>query len=164
MNGHPRGKVVLGLGNLLLRDEGVGVHVLRELETHYSFGDEVKLVDGGTGGLKLLSYIAEADHLIIIDAIQSGQPPGSLHRLTLDDIAEGTLPLTSLHEVGLSEVLQIACKLGHQPSAVILGVEPQDITSWGTELTPAIAEKVPALINMVLEELERVGVTIRVAK
>ncbi|MFQ5904282.1 MAG: HyaD/HybD family hydrogenase maturation endopeptidase [Candidatus Binatia bacterium] len=155
---HPAKKLILGLGNLLLKDEGIGVHVLRELEANYTFEKGVRTIDGGTGGPRLLPHIIEADHLIVVDAIQSGEAPGSLFRLTVDDIAEGTLPQTSLHELGLTEVLQMAQTLGRQPSIVILGVEPQDISSWGMELTPTLAEKVPVLVQMVLEELKGLGV------
>ncbi len=155
---HPAKKVVLGLGNLLLTDEGIGVHVLRELEANYTFEEGVRLIDGGTGGLRLLPHIIQADHLIVVDAIQSGEAPGTLFRLTVDDLVGWTLPQISLHELGLTEALQMARILGRHPSIVILGVEPQDISSWGMELTPPLSEKVPVLVQMVLEELKGLGV------
>jgi hydrogenase maturation protease len=78
--------LVLGIGNLLLQDEGVGVHVVEQFQQHYSVPENVRVVDGGTKGLELLAYLEDAQRMLIVDAIDSGQPPGSILRLTDDEI------------------------------------------------------------------------------
>ncbi|MBI2876054.1 MAG: hydrogenase maturation protease [Candidatus Tectomicrobia bacterium] len=151
--------VILGVGNLLLRDEGSGIHVLRELQAHYLFEDQVHLVDGGTGGLGLLPLIEGAEHLIVIDAVQTSHPPGTLFRFTPAEILHENTPRLSSHELDLAGVLQLAEILGRVPPSVILfGVQPEDISSYGLDLTPSVQAVVPVLVRLVLEELDRWGV------
>ncbi|MEE9565881.1 MAG: HyaD/HybD family hydrogenase maturation endopeptidase [Desulfobacteria bacterium] len=150
--------VVLGVGNILLKDEGVGVRVIERLQERYEFPQQVELVDGGVLGLGLLAVIKDAEHLIIIDAIRKNQEPGTLYRFTGDDIPMRVYPKTSLHQVDLVEALTIAEILWQRPETIVLGIEPLDTNPWRTELTPVIQAKIDELMNMTLEELKSLGV------
>lgn len=150
----PKPIVVLGIGNILLKDEGVGVRVVERMRERYVFPQNVELVDGGVLGLSLLPVIEDAEHLIIIDAVRKNQEPGTLYRFTGDDIPKRVYQKTSLHQVDLVEALTIAEVLLKRPETIVLGVEPLDTRPWGTELTPVIQAKVDELMKMALEELK----------
>ena len=96
--------LVLGVGNTLLRDEGIGVKIIEELDAGYDFSDNVELMDGGTLGLRLLDPIAQTDHLIVVDAVQNGQAPGTLYRLPADELAKRVAFKNSLHQLDLVEL------------------------------------------------------------
>jgi hydrogenase maturation protease len=144
--------LILGVGNLILRDEGVGVHAVRELEKR-DLPAHVEVIDGGTYLMDLLNVIQEAERIIVIDALQGGGKPGTVYRVTPDDLMAETERTLSLHQVGLLEVLGMVRQLGGEPHAVIIGVEPKEI-SWGMELTPEVEAKLPRVIDAVFEELK----------
>jgi hydrogenase maturation protease len=144
--------LILGVGNLILRDEGVGVHAVRELEKR-DLPAHVKVIDGGTYLMDLLNVIQEAERIIVIDALRGGGKPGTVYRVTPDDLMAETERTLSLHQVGLLEVLGMVRQLGGEPHAVIIGVEPKEI-SWGMELTPEVEAKLPRVIDAVFEELK----------
>lgn len=151
--------VILGVGNTLLKDEGVGVRVVEELKKTYVFPDNVQLVDGGTQGLWLMPTLQEADHLIVIDAVFGQCEPGAIYRLERDDLPKGLRAKQSAHDSDLIEALNLCALLDQAPkSVVVVGIEPQDISPYGLELTPGIEARVPELINCVIRELERLGV------
>ncbi|MEJ2068340.1 MAG: HyaD/HybD family hydrogenase maturation endopeptidase [Deltaproteobacteria bacterium] len=143
--------LILGVGNLILKDEGVGVHAVRELEGK-DLPAHVEVIDGGTYLMDLLSVIQEAERIIVIDALKGGGGPGTIYRVTPDDLMAETERALSLHQVGLLEILGMVRQLGGDPHAVIIGVEPKEI-AWGMELTPEVAAKLPKVIEMVMEEL-----------
>ncbi len=151
---------VLGVGNILFSDEGTGVRVLEALYEQYEFPSNVVLVDGGVLGMNLLGIISEADHLIVIDAVRNGQKPGTLYRLEGKEIPQRILAKNSLHQVDLLEALMCCQALDKQPQTLIVGVEPQDIKTVSLELTQPVAEKTPAMVKMVLSELEQLGITV----
>lgn len=143
--------LVLGLGNLLLRDEGVGVHVVRALQAE-PLPAGVELCDGGTLGLGLLDALAERTRVIVIDAI-AGYPPGTVVRLTAAQLAPTTDRQLSAHELGLFETLATARQLGIAPrEVVIFGISPHDLGT-GLELSPPVAALVPRLVELVRAEL-----------
>ena len=150
--------MVLGVGNILLRDEGVGVKVVERLKAAYRFPDNVELVDGGTAGLDLMHVVSGVDRLIIVDTVKTNEPPGSIFRFTPDDINKKVPYKTSLHQIGMVEVFTIAEVLGKKIDAVIIGVQPEDMSDWGLELTPTIEAKVPEIMAFVLRELEAIGI------
>ena len=149
--------MVLGVGNLLFTDEGVGIHAIQTLLERYEFSQNVSIEDGGVLGINLLGIISEADDLIVVDAIRNGGAPGTLYRLEGDDIPKRILAKNSLHQVDLLEALTLCQALDKVPETVIVGVEPEDIETVGLELTPPIQEKMGDLIAMVLRELDRLG-------
>ncbi|MFH1560858.1 MAG: HyaD/HybD family hydrogenase maturation endopeptidase [Chloroflexota bacterium] len=144
--------IILGVGNILLRDEGVGVRVIEAMEGR-ELPDNVELLDGGTASMDLLTSLANRDKVIIIDAVKGGNEPGTLYRFSPDDITIQKQTVTSLHQVGLLETLTIARHLGCTPREVIIfGIEPKEV-SWGLELSPEVASATPRVIELVLEEL-----------
>jgi hydrogenase maturation protease len=153
--------MVLGVGNLLFSDEGVGIRVVETLLDRYDFPAEVSVVDGGTLGVNLLGTISRADHLIVVDAVRNGGPPGSLYRLAGEEIPKRIRAKNSLHQVDLLEALTLCQALDRVPETVILGVEPRDIETLSIELTEEIRGRVEDLIRMALGELERLGARCR---
>lgn len=153
----PKQIMILGVGNLLFTDEGVGVRVAEALQDRYEFPDNVRVVDGGTLGLNLLGVISAADHLIVVDAVRKGGEPGFLYRLAGDEIPKRILAKNSLHQVELLEALTCCQALDRVPETVILGVEPEDITTMGIELTPTVRAKIDDLVEAVLQELTNLG-------
>lgn len=150
---------VLGIGNILLRDEGVGVRVVEELGKTYIFPENIHLVDGGTQGLWLLSTIQESDHLVVVDAVMGGGEPGSLYRLERADLPKGLRIKQSAHDSDLVEALNLCALVDKEPkTVVVIGIEPVDITPYGLELTETINGKVTAMMAMVISELETLGV------
>jgi hydrogenase maturation protease len=146
----------LGIGNILLKDEGVGVHVVKAMaEQAESPTQDVEFVDGGTFGPDLIDIIANRRKVIVVDAVQAEGKPGTVLRFGAKDLASKTDASVSLHEVGLLETLLMAKQLGCAPQeVVILGVIPQDI-SPGLEMTAEVTAVVPKVIALVREELRQ---------
>jgi hydrogenase maturation protease len=153
--------MILGVGSILFSDEGFGVRVVEELEERYTFPENVSIVDGGVLGLNLLGMISQADHLIVVDAIKNKGAPGTLYRLEGAAIPDRVRAKNSLHQVDFLEALTMCKALDKVPEAVILGVEPEDIETLGTELTGTTRARVDEMIDMVLAELSRLGVSCR---
>jgi hydrogenase maturation protease len=146
--------MVLGLGNILNRDEGVGVHALRALEDHLGQQPCVELVDGGVLGLNLLPLVEECSHLLILDAVDAGRPPGTLVELGRDEIPLYSGVKLSQHQVTFQEVLALAkIREGLPPYLHLLGVQPADL-SIGLELSRAVAPAIPHVV-------ERAGAVLR---
>lgn len=145
--------LVVGLGNLLLGDEGAGVHTVRELEKR-PLPSYVDAVDGGTAGLDLLDLIRGYEKVVIIDAVDADEEAGTIFRFTPQEVASASegLPL-SLHQTEVLQVLQLATYIGRAlPPVVIYGIQPQS-TSWSTELSPAVQARVSDLVASLLEEI-----------
>ena len=142
---------VVGVGNLLLRDEGIGVHIAHALQ-QIDIPHNVKIVDGGTSP-DLPYYLENVDKLIIIDAVKTGGQPGTIYRFHPHDMdieSEGSI---SLHELGLEQSLRMMRLTGTEPKeTVIIGIEPKEI-DWGTELSAELQQKIPEIINAVLKEI-----------
>ncbi len=150
--------LILGLGNILLKDEGVGVRVVERLLERYELPEGVQALDGGSRGLALLNFLEGVSRLLIVDAVQAGKEPGTLIRLEGDEIPAFLSPKVSPHQEGLADLLFAAKVVGLYPEEVVLwGVEPAEIET-GLELTPLIASKVDELVDKVIEELRRWGV------
>lgn len=156
--------LVLGVGNILLHDEGVGVRVVERLDAEYDFSSNVELMDGGTLGLRLLDPISSADHVIVVDAVQNGLSPGTIYRLSAEELDRRLNFKNSLHQLNLVETLAYAEMLGNRPSAVIVGIEPADMSPWGLELTDTIQSRLPELCKRVLEEVRHAGGTFQPKK
>ncbi len=135
------------------------MHLVHRLQASYEFSDNVELLDGGTLGLRLLDPITQADHVIVIDAVQNGAEPGTIHKISAEVLAKKVAFKNSIHQLDLVETLAYAEVLGRRPTCVILGIEPLEIAPWGTSLTPPVAAKLGALEALVLEEIHRAGGT-----
>jgi hydrogenase maturation protease len=153
--------VVLGLGNMLMADDGVGLAALARLRDQWCLPHHVELVDGGTWGMNLLHVVEGSDHLLIFDAVSNGGVPGSLVRLEGHDIPRFLLQKVSPHQVDLREVLALAELRGLLPRRlVVLGIEPVRV-EMSTELTPAVEANVDALVRMGVATLEQWGIHCR---
>jgi hydrogenase maturation protease len=148
-------KVILGLGNLLRTDDGLGVHAIRALDG--KVGDW-ELIDGGTLGLTLLPYLEGVGDLLILDTILLGEPAGTLHRFSSPDFARmGRNQAISGHDVGLGELWNgLQLQESFPIHCDILGLEPESL-QWGTELSGAVQDALPLLLDQVLELVTRLG-------
>ncbi|MFZ1883798.1 MAG: HyaD/HybD family hydrogenase maturation endopeptidase [Rhodoplanes sp.] len=148
---------VVGLGNLILSDEGVGVHVMRRLAEAYSFPDDVALIDGGTSAIDLLDQLIDAEHIIFIDAAQTGGPPGSIVALEGARLPVWFRERMSPHQIGLADLLATLSLMDHAPKSVtLIGIEPQSM-ELGTELTPKIDAAADQALEKVVERLAALG-------
>ncbi|HMK49294.1 MAG TPA: HyaD/HybD family hydrogenase maturation endopeptidase, partial [Thermodesulfovibrionales bacterium] len=145
--------LVLGVGNVLLSDEGVGVHVANELMKR-ELPSNVSVVEGGTDGFRLLNHITEADRLIVVDAVRGGGEPGSIYQFDIDDVRNTPSGFkTSVHQIGILEVIDLSGLICKTPETTVIGVEPKSL-EMGLELSPEVQAKIPRVIELVLEALE----------
>lgn len=150
--------LVLGLGNILLGDEGVGVKAVQRINEAYSFFGTVEVLDGGTAGFDLLDTIADRDCVIIVDAVEGGLEPGEMVRLEDDAVPAYFRTLISPHQLGLAEVLALLKIMDEAPKKVILiGVQPKCL-DLSLNLSDLIQTKLDALVDAVLRELKQLGV------
>jgi hydrogenase maturation protease len=150
--------LILGLGNLLLQDEGLGIRTLHQLKKFYRWTDDILLMDGGVMGLELLPYIEDSEGVLIIDAIHSGQPAGTLVCLRNGEIPSRIALKYSVHQVGLQETIAMAQLRGTLPKRMVLwGIEPETI-ALGMRLSTSVASQIPSLIDCVLRELSNWGI------
>jgi hydrogenase maturation protease len=149
--------MILGIGNILFSDEGFGIRVIEKIQEIYQFEDNVHVIDGGVLGINLLGVISKPEHLIVVDVIRNQGKPGDLYRLEGDSIPERIRAKNSLHQVDFLEALTLCQALDKVPETVILGVEPEDIETMGTELTPITRSRVDPIIDRVLTEVKRLG-------
>jgi hydrogenase maturation protease len=150
----PRKILILGVGNLLLKDDGFGVHLINALKEN-DFPDNVTLLEAGTVSHQLIPLLHEIDHLIVIDAVDAGDTPGSLFRFSPDDMKFKTEQQVSLHQISLVDVLHMAELTGRKPTTVIFGVQPKDTTSWSMELSEELKAVIPRVKELVMEELKK---------
>ena len=149
----PQNIVVLCIGNLLLSDEGVGVHVAHEL-IHMNLPQGVSVVEGGTDGFRLLNVITDVDRLIVVDAIKGGASPGSIYRFDINEVKNCPSGFkTSVHQIGILEVINLSGLIGKTPHTTVIGIEPKSL-EMGMELSPEIKEKVPRIIELIFEEIK----------
>lgn len=149
--------LILGLGNVVCGDDGVGVAVVHRLLREYDLPEDVVAVDGGTLGLSLLPLVDSADRVIIVDAIRADGPPGTLVRIEGDEVAPAVYERLSPHQIGVSDLLAGAHLLDRYPASVVLiGVVPET-TDLGLGRTPDVEARVPELLEQVIDELHALG-------
>jgi len=149
--------LLLGLGNLLMNDDSLGVRIVQQLITEYRFPDGLKLLDGGTLGLDLLPYLEGVERLLVVDAVDTGSPPGTLVRLAGDEIPYALATKVSPHQMGLKDLLTVADLQGHAPGEMVLwGIQPASI-EMDLRLSPEVAASMTPLLQEVLGELAKWG-------
>ena len=154
MNDAAKSTVVLGLGNPLMADDGVGIVALNRLRSTWEVPSEVRLEDGGTWGMTLLPLIETADKLLLLDAIRLHQLPGTLHRLGWDDLPRYLAHKLSPHQIDLKEILALCELRGSIPGEVVaLGIEPARI-ELDVELSPEVERGIPQLVHSAVAVLE----------
>ncbi len=153
--------LVLGVGNLLLQDEGAGVRALARFQRKYETHEGVDCLDGGTSGMELLSHIEGRDRLIILDVVKGGSPPGTVVRLEADEVPALFRKKISPHQLGLSDLLAAACFSGKMPrELVLLGIEPKALDT-GLDMSTEVEGCMETVADMVADELLSCGVTVR---
>ena len=150
--------LVLGIGNILLQDEGIGVHVVRELQRRYQIPAEVEILDGGTAGMSLLEDLMDKEYMIIVDAVHTGEPPGTVVRLADEAVPVFLQQRISPHQLGLFEVLAALVLVDKKPPhLVLIGIVPEAM-ELSLELTATIEQKLELLVHKVVSELAAIGV------
>jgi hydrogenase maturation protease len=155
---------IFGIGNLLQRDEGVGVHLINQLEKDYSFSPRINLIDGGTMGTDLLPYLEQNDKIIILDAVNFNEPPGFIGVIKNDDILRRLNTKLSIHHLGITDVLSSARLLDIEPSEIyLIGIQPKNI-EMGTDLTDEIKQKTSKMIEEAIKKLREWGVNVQIKR
>jgi len=152
---------ILGIGNLLVSDEGFGVHAVRYLEEHYQFPDNVIVKDGGTAGIYMSPFLEECDPVIVIDVVDIDAEPGSMHYYSKEDVKAGKISTRmSPHQLGLLEILEI-CKLrdAAPESVEFYCVVPKTLET-STELSDVVAPRIKEICDIVLKRLGEMGVEV----
>ena len=155
MTSETKSKVtILGIGNLLFKDEGIGVHIIRALEALELPGCiDLELIDAGTSPDLTALLDTAIDKLVIIDAVKAGGQPGEIYRIEPEDLTFEESNKISVHELGLRQNLKMLELTGKKPKeAVLIGVEPEEI-GWGTNLSPLLKQKMPRIIKLILKEI-----------
>ena len=152
--------VVLGVGNILLTDEGLGVHVVKELKENYNFTPEISLIDGGTMGMELLTYMRAMKRILLIDAINGGEAPGTVYEFPHRELEQYFTEHISVHEVGMQDILRIrAIQENPLEDAIVIGVEPESL-EIGFEPSAPVQAVLPEVKERVLRVLRNWGVQV----
>ncbi len=152
--------LIVGVGNILFSDEGLGVRTLEYLEKNYHIPQELTLLDGGTMGLSLVDCLMDAKKVIIVDAIRGGNPPGFVYSFELREVPSHIRPLFSLHQLGINELVGLSRTLRKKLDIVLAGMEPMEL-SPSTELSPLIRLRLPLLAEAIRREVKKSGVRLR---
>lgn len=149
--------LVLGLGNVLMRDDAFGVRVIEHLQRRYSFPAGVELVDGGTLGLDLLPRLEGVERLLLVDAMETGGAPGAVMRLSGEEVPRLLAGKLSVHQAGVADLLALAQLQGTLPEQLVAwGAQPVTV-EMGLELSPAVARALEQVAEAVVRELQDWG-------
>ena len=153
LDGSPVTTLILGVGNLLMSDEGVGVHVIQKLVERYELPEEVQVLDGGTLGMDLLYYLEGTENLLLIDAVETRKEPGTIIRLEDDEVPAFLSMKMSPHQIGVPDMLAAAKLKDVFPKRLVLwGIQPE-LLEIGLDLSSTVEAKVDTIIEKVLEQL-----------
>ena len=149
---------ILGIGNVILRDEGFGVRVAEYLDAHYDFPENVQIVDGGTLGIELTQFVTGTKKLLVIDSINGHAAPGTRFAIRDDDVLAHFQDKISAHEVGIQDVLALLEVTGHKiPTVTVLGAQPYNLEA-GVELSEEMKKLVPVVAEEALNEQKTWGI------
>ena len=151
---HSPRTVVIGFGNILMKDDGIGIHVIRKFDSMAPEGArEYVLIDGGTCPDIIFQLSEEIAKLIVVDAVKGGGEPGDIYRFAPADIEFQKGSMTSLHQLGLEESLRMMEFMGKYPkSVIIIGMEPE-VIDWGLKISARLQEKIPQMIHLLEQEI-----------
>ncbi len=153
---------VLGLGNLLHTDDGVGVHAIHQLQLDPRVPPGVVLLDGGTLGLGLLPHISGFGRLVVVDAVDAGEPPGTVMRFE-GGALHGLPGKSSVHQLGFADMMVALELIGETPpEVVVFGVQPSS-TDWDSRLTETVQQSLPLVVDQVIRQLEAWAVPVALA-
>jgi hydrogenase maturation protease len=145
---------ILGCGNTLVGDDGVGIRIVERLQ-QMELPPNVEVIDAGVGGLAILSWIEDADKIIIVDAVQTGnEPPGTVYEFTDKELPPSDMFMLSLHDLNLVDTLNVGRVVQKMPDEiVIIGVEVKRVAEFTKDLTPEVEAAIPEVLDLVLKEL-----------
>ena len=149
----PKNILILGLGNILLGDEGVGVRVIEQLFSH-PLPDEIEVIDGGTAGYELINFFEGKEKVIIVDAVKTDDTPGSVYKMDLSIVQEDETVQLSLHQIGLKNVFKMASMMDLNPEVTLIGIVPKDYQDYNIGLSEEVEKAIPLAIETVLKEIE----------
>ena len=152
--------VLLGVGNILLTDEGLGVHVVKDIKESFTFTPAITIIDGGTMGMELLTYMRGMKKILLVDAINGGEPAGTVYEFTHKELEQYFTEHISVHEVGMQDILRIRA-IQEEPleDAVVIGVEPESL-EIGFEPSEVVQRALPEVKDRVLNVLRQWGVQV----
>lgn len=143
--------LILGIGNMLLSDDGLGVYIVRHMEESGTpLPEGVSLLDGGTAGFDLLGLIDDYDKIVIVDALKTNDKPGSIYRFTPEHAVESRARF-SLHEVGIMEVIKTLRIMDNNPEVEFVGIVPENISDINTTISQAVMESIPRAVEVILD-------------
>lgn len=143
---------IIGIGNILRKDDGIGVHVINKLEKE-GLTSTIQLVDGGTSTLDMLGYFLDYERIIVVDCLKAGYEPGTIYKIKAEDIKNYKKESLSIHDVQILDVVKMANMMDRFPSVVIFGIEPKEI-EFDLELSDVMKSKIPEVIKLIKKELE----------
>ena len=144
--------IIIGIGNILLQDDGVGVHVIERLENE-KLPSTVELVDGGTSTLDTLGFFLDYKKVIVVDSLKAGLEPGTIYKIKPEDIKNYKKENLSIHDVQILDVVKMANMMDKYPEVIIFGIEPEKI-SLNLEMTEIMISKIPEIIFNIKKELQ----------
>ena len=144
--------IIIGIGNILLQDDGVGVHVIERLENE-KLPSTIELVDGGTSTLDTLGFFLDYKKVIVVDSLKAGLEPGTIYKIKPEDIKNYKKENLSIHDVQILDVVKMANMMDKYPEVVIFGIEPEKI-SLNLEMTETMISKIPEIIFNIKKELQ----------
>lgn len=150
--------LLIGVGNVLFTDEGVGVYAAKYIDANYSYDDSLEIIDGGVLGFKLMALFQEYDNVIILDTVSIEDAPGSVYRLPAEELLGLGSYRKTAHEVEIVEMLEICSMLEKIANVVIIGIVPKDIESVKNDMTQEILSGFELFIDTTLKELNSLGV------
>ena len=152
-------KLIIGIGNILLSDEGIGIHIVRELQRQQTkdkeFFHNTEFIDIGTSSFDIISYINNGvTKVVLIDCMKAdGYLPGTIFKLTPDDLRKRQKEKYSLHQMELVDTLRMISIIEKLPEILILGIVPEDINKFSTKLSDSIAKKFPVILSKIKKEI-----------
>lgn len=150
--------IVVGVGNVLFKDEGVGIYASKFLEANYEFDSDLEIIEGGTLGFKLMAYFQEYDNVIILDTVSIEDKAGEIFRLPSDVLLGLGQYRKTAHEVEIVEMLEICSVLDKHAEVTILGIIPEDIVSVEIGLTKTIEDRFEEFTLQAIKEIESIGI------
>lgn len=149
---------VLGIGNILMGDDGVGIWALEALRRNYPYPGNVTFIDGGTTIFHNMGIFAGAEKMIVFDAVKLDGPPGTVYAFNTDEYRVKMPRKATSHDVGVLNTLSMMELIGKKPpEVIIIGVQPKDYDKWSEELTPKVAAAIPEMLRRAVEQLEKWG-------
>ncbi len=145
--------LVLGIGNILQKDDGLGVHIINSIiESNRDLPEDVEFLDGGTAGYDLLTYMQDREKIVIVDALKVDDKPGSIYRFSPEHLKEEG-DTYSLHDVGIQKILKLLTVTGENPEIEIIGIVPEDIETFQIGLSEPVQKAVPGAVEQILDSV-----------